>query len=310
MHAHTKAPDLAGEYVWTGFDYIGEPTPYNQDASNIGNFIGASEAEKKAAMEQLKAMGNKAPSRSSYFGLIDLAGFPKDIYYLYQSQWNAEKPMAHILPHWNWEGREGQKTPVMVFTSGDEAELFVNGKSQGVRRRGEGPTFTQKDKSLVVSKNQFRFTWEDVVYEPGTVEVVVKKDGKPWATAKRVTTGATARVAAEVDRSAIVGDARDLSYISLSLTDAQGNVVPTDSRKVSFSIDGPAELVGFCNGNPVDHTCMQNPKQSFFNGRILAVVRGKRGESGTATVKVKAEWLPEIKVPVQIIAPTPEQLKK
>ena len=310
MHAHTKAPDLAGEYVWTGFDYIGEPTPYNQDASNIGNFIGASEAEKKAAMEQLKAMGNKAPSRSSYFGLIDLAGFPKDIYYLYQSQWNAEKPMAHILPHWNWEGREGQKTPVMVFTSGDEAELFVNGKSQGVRRRGEGPTFTQKDKSLVVSKNQFRFSWEDVVYEPGTVEVVVKKNGKPWATAKRVTTGATARVAAEVDRSAIVGDARDLSYISLALTDAQGNVVPTDSRKVSFSIDGPAELVGFCNGNPVDHTCMQNPKQSFFNGRILAVVRGKRGESGTATVKVKAEWLPEIKVPVQIIAPTPEQLKK
>ncbi len=310
MHAHTKAPDLAGEYVWTGFDYIGEPTPYNQDASNIGNFIGASEAEKKAAMEQLKAMGNKAPSRSSYFGLIDLAGFPKDVYYLYQSQWNPEKKMAHILPHWNWEGREGQKTPVMVFTSGDEAELFVNGKSQGVRRRGEGPTFTQKDKSLVVSKNQFRFTWEDVVYEPGTVEVVVKKDGQPWATAKRVTTGATARVSAEVDRSAIVGDARDLCYISLSLTDAQGNVVPTDSRKVSFSIDGPAELVGFCNGNPVDHTCMQNPKQSFFNGRLLAVVRGKRGGCGTATVKVKAEWLPEIKVPVQITAPTPEQLKK
>ena len=310
MHAHTKAPDLAGEYVWTGFDYIGEPTPYNQDASNIGNFIGASEAEKKAAMEQLAAMGNKAPSRSSYFGLIDLAGFPKDIYYLYQSQWNPEKKMAHILPHWNWQGREGQKTPVMVFTSGDEAELFVNGKSQGVRRRGDGPTFTQKDKSLVVSKNQFRFTWEDVVYEPGTVEVVVKKDGQPWATAKRMTTGAPATVTAEVDRASIVGDARDLSYISLALTDAQGNVVPTDSRKVSFSIEGPAVLAGFCNGNPIDHTCLQNPNQSFFNGRILAVVRGKRGESGTATVKVKADGLPEIKVPVQIIAPTPAQLKK
>lgn len=310
MHAHTKAPDLAGEYVWTGFDYIGEPTPYNQDASNIGNFIGASDAEKKAAMEQLKAMGNKAPSRSSYFGLIDLAGFPKDIYYLYQSQWNAEKPMAHILPHWNWQGREGQKTPVMVFTSGDEAELFVNGKSQGVRRRGDGPTFNQKDKSLVVSKNQFRFSWEDVVYEPGTVEVVVKKDGQPWATAKRVTTGATAAVAAEVDRSSIVGDARDLCHIALALTDAQGNVVTTDSRKVSFSIEGPAVLAGFCNGNPVDHTSLQNPNQSFFNGRILAVVRAQRNSSGTATVTVKAEGLPEIKVPVQITAPTPEQLKK
>ena len=310
MHAHTKAPDLAGEYVWTGFDYIGEPTPYNQDASNIGNFIGASEAEKKAAMEQLAAMGNKAPSRSSYFGLIDLAGFPKDIYYLYQSQWNAEKPMAHILPHWNWQGREGQKTPVMVFTSGDEAELFVNGKSQGVRRRGEGPTFNQKDKSLVVSKNQFRFAWEDVVYEPGTVEVVVKKNGQPWATAKRVTTGAAASVAAEVDRASILGDARDLCHISLSLTDAQGNVVPTDSRKVSFSIEVPAVLAGFCNGNPIDHTSLQDPNQSFFNGRILAVVRAQRNSSGTATVTVKADGLPEIKVPVQITAPTPEQLKK
>lgn len=310
MYAHTKAPDLAGEYVWTGFDYIGEPTPYNQDASNIGNFIGASEAEKKAAMEQLKAMGNKAPSRSSYFGLIDLAGFPKDVYYLYQSQWNPEKKMAHILPHWNWAGREGQVTPVMVFSSGDEAELFVNGKSQGVRRRGDGPTFVQKDKSLVMNKNMFRFAWEEVVYEPGTVEVVVKKNGQPWATAKRVTTGDSAAVTAQVDRSTIVGDARDLSYISLALTDAQGNVVPTDSRKVSFSIEGPADLAGFCNGNPIDHTCMQDKNQQFFNGRILAVVRAHRNSSGTATVTVKAEGLPEIKVPVQITAPTAEQLKK
>ena len=310
MHAHTLAPDLAGEYVWTGFDYIGEPTPYNQDASNIGNFIGASEAEKKAAMDQLKAMGNKAPSRSSYFGLVDLAGFPKDVYYLYQSLWNPDKKMAHILPHWNWPGREGQKTPVMVFTSGDEAELFVNGKSQGVRRRGDGPTFSQKHKSLVVSKNQYRFTWEDVVYEPGTVEVVVRKNGQPWATARRVTTGEAASVTAQADRPAIVGDARDLCHISLALTDAQGNVVPTDSRKVSFSIEGPAVLAGFCNGNPIDHTCMQDLNQKFFNGRILAIVRAQRGASGTATVTVKAEGLPEIKVPVQINQPTPEQLRK
>ncbi|MBQ8900701.1 MAG: DUF4982 domain-containing protein, partial [Akkermansia sp.] len=189
---------------------------------------------------------------------------------------------------------------VMVFTSGDEAELFVNGKSQGVRKRGEGQTFVQKDKSLAVSKNQFRFTWEDVVYEPGTVEVVVKKDGKPWATAKRVTTGDSAAVRADVDRSTIVGDSRDLAFVELALTDAQGNVVPTDSRRVSFSIEGPAELVGFCNGDPTDWTCMQDLNQRFFNGRLLAVVRGKRGESGTATVTVRANGLPEIKVPVTI----------
>ncbi len=162
------------------------------------------------------------------------------------------------------------------------------------------PTFTQKDASLVVSKNQFRFTWEDVVYEPGTVEVVVKKDSKHWVTAKRVTTGNAAVVTATTDSDTITGDARDLSSISLSLTDAAGNVVPTDSRKVSFSIEGPAELAGFCNGDPTDWTCMQDKNQRFFNGRLLAVVRGKRGENGIATVTVKADGLPEIKVPVTI----------
>ncbi len=300
MHAHTKAPDFAGEYVWTGFDYIGEPTPYNQDATIENNLKHLPQAERDAIMREYEAMGSKAIARSSYFGIIDLAGFPKDIYYLYQSQWNPDKAQAHILPHWNWPGREGQKTPVMVFTSGDEAELFINGKSQGVRKRGQSPTFTQKDASLVVSKNQYRFTWEDVVYEPGTVEVVVKKDGKHWVTAKRVTTGNAAVVTATTDRDTIIGDARDLSFISLALTDAAGNVVPTDSRKVSFSIEGPAELAGFCNGDPTDWTCMQDKNQRFFNGRLLAVVRGKRGENGIATVTVKADGLPEIKVPVTI----------
>lgn len=300
MKAHTMAPDLAGEYVWTGFDYIGEPTPYNQDASIENNIKHLPVAQREAIMREYAAMGNRAVSRSSYFGIIDLAGFPKDIYYLYQSRWNPDKDQAHILPHWNWKGHEGRTTPVMVFTSGDEAELFVNGKSQGVRRRGDGPTFVQKDKSLEVSKNEFRFTWENVIYEPGTVEVVVKKDGKPWATAKRVTTGDSAAVKAEVDRDVIAGDGRDLSFIELALTDAQGNVVPTDSRRVSFSIEGPAELVGFCNGDPTDWTCMQDLDQRFFNGRLLAVVRGKRGESGAATVTVKANGLPEIKVPVTV----------
>ncbi len=302
MKAHTMSPDLAGEYVWTGFDYIGEPTPYNQDASIENNIKHLSQAEREAIMREYAAMGARAISRSSYFGIIDLAGFPKDIYYLYQSQWNPEKAQAHILPHWNWKGHEGRTTPVMVFTSGDEAELFVNGKSQGVRRRGDAPTFVQKDKSLRVSKNQFRFTWEDVIYEPGTVEVVVKKDGKPWATAKRVTTGDSAAVKADVDRSTIAGDGRDLSFVELALTDAEGNIVPTDSRRVSFSIEGPAELVGFCNGDPTDWTCMQDLNQRFFNGRLLAVVRGKRGESGTATVTVKANELPAISVPITVEA--------
>ena len=177
-----------------------------------------------------------------------------------------------------------------------------------MRKRGDGGTFRQKGTDaknnkvpfLDVSKNQYRFTWEDVVYEPGTVEVVVKKDGKPWATAKRVTTGATAAVTQKTDRQVIENDGHDLAYIELALTDADGNVVPTDSRKVEFSIEGPAVLAGFCNGNPIDHTGMQSTKQSFFNGRILAVVRSKRGETGMAMVTVKAEGLHEIKIPVMI----------
>ncbi len=304
--AQDANPNNAGEYVWTGFDYIGEPTPYNQDQTNANNF--ENEAERKKYMELLKVMGNKAPSRSSYFGIIDLAGFPKDTYYLYQSRWRPELKQAHILPHWNWEGREGMETPVMVFSSGDEAELFLNGESQGVRRKGEGPTYKQHN--IEVCKNGYRFVWEDVEYEPGELKVVVKKNGKPWATATRVTTGKTAAVKATPDRKRIAGDARDLSYISVATVDAKGNVVPTDCRKVSFSVKGPAKLIGFCNGDPTDQRCMQDPEQAFFQGRIVAVLRGERGESGKATVTIKAEGLEPVRVPVKIAPATAEQLKK
>ncbi len=304
--AQDANPNCAGEYVWTGFDYIGEPTPYNQDQTNANNF--ENEAERKKYMELLKVMGNKAPSRSSYFGIIDLAGFPKDTYYLYQSRWRPELAQAHILPHWNWAGREGEVTPVMVFSSGDEAELFLNGKSQGVRRKGEGGSYKQHN--VEVCKNGYRFVWEDVKYEPGELRVVVKKGGKPWAEATRVTTGKTTQLAASADRQTIAGDGRDLSYISVSTCDAKGNVVPTDCRKVTFSISGPAELIGFCNGNPTDQRCMQDPQQAFFNGRIVAVVRGKRGESGEAVVTIHPEGLEPIRVPVAVQPATPEQLRQ
>ncbi len=304
--AHDQNPNCAGEYVWTGFDYIGEPTPYNQDQTNANNF--ENEAERKKYMELLKVMGNRAPSRSSYFGIIDLAGFPKDTYYLYQSRWRPELKQAHILPHWNWPGREGEETPVMVFSSGDEAELFLNGKSQGIRRKGEGDTYKQHGVS--VCKNGHRFVWEEVEYEPGELRVVVKKNGKLWAEATRVTTGETSLVKASTDRSKIAGDGRDLSYISVETRDAKGNVVPTDCRKVEFSISGPAQLIGFCNGDPTDQRCMQSPFQQFFNGRIVAVVRGKRGESGKAWVTIKAEGLKTISVPVTVLPATAEQLRK
>ena len=242
--------------------------------------------------------------KSSYFGIIDLAGFPKDTYYLYRSHWAPEKKTCHILPHWNWKGREGEITPVMVFSGGDEAELFLNDRSLGVRKRGEGDSYHQK---LTVCKNAYRFVWENVKYAPGTLKVVVKKNGKPWATAQRVTTGAATKVEYTVDRPTIAGDGYDLAYISLSLVDKKGNVVPTDSRKVQFSISGPAKLIGFCNGDPTDHTCMQDKKQSFFNGRMIAIVRGLRGKSGSALITVKAEKLPELTIPIEIEYDSPEE---
>lgn len=302
--AQDDVPNVAGEYVWTGFDYLGEPTPYNQDASNVGNLQALTEAEKKAIMERLHAMGNKAPSRSSYFGLIDLAGFPKDAFYLYKSRWSPNERFAHLLPHWNWKGREGEVTPVMCFSSGDEAELFVNGKSQGVCRKdklNKGEKIPQGVRDT--SRTAYRFVWENVVYEPGEISVVVKKNGKPWAEDKVMTTGEGVAMQIALDGSTIVADGHDLSFIELVVVDEKGNVVPTDCRKVSFSIEGPAVLIGFCNGNPIDQTCMQTPQQEFFNGRILAVVRSKRGETGSATVTVRAENLPPVRARIKVVTP-------
>jgi beta-galactosidase len=155
-------PYVAGEFVWTGFDYLGEPTPYNGDMSNLLNFTDP--AEKARMQKELEALGRiKVPSRSSYFGIIDLAGFPKDRYYLYQARWRPDFPMAHILPHWNWPDRVGQVTPVHVYTSGDSAELFLNGKSLGLKTKGP---------------YEYRLHWDDVVYQPGELKVVAYKNGK------------------------------------------------------------------------------------------------------------------------------------
>ncbi|MEO6992284.1 MAG: beta-galactosidase GalB, partial [Lacunisphaera sp.] len=161
-------PSVAGEFVWTGFDYLGEPTPY-LDVMTTLPVMSYPVAQKEKARE-FAATGKVAvPSRSSYFGILDLAGFPKDRYYLYQARWRPDLPMAHILPHWNWPERVGQVTPVHVYSSGDEAELFLNGKSLGRKKRG---TF------------EYRFRWDEVVYEPGQLKVVVYKNGRPWTTAE------------------------------------------------------------------------------------------------------------------------------
>ena len=170
------------------------------------------------------------PSHSSYFGIVDLAGFPKDRYFLYMAHWRPDFPMAHILPHWNWPGREGQITPVHVYTSGDEAELFLNGQSLGRKKKGQF---------------EYRIRWDDVKYTPGELKVVAYKDGKEWATDVVQTTGPAAELKLAPDRETITADGKDLSYVTVTVADDQGRMVPRSKNHIKFDISiSPGENRG------------------------------------------------------------------
>jgi beta-galactosidase len=258
-------PYVAGEFVWTGFDYLGEPTPYG---------------------------GRNDPARSSYFGIVDLAGFPKDRYYIYQARWRPDFPMAHILPHWNWPERAAQQvtnavtggltnrpslvTPVHVFTSGDSAELFLNGKSLG--RKTKGPF-------------EYRLEWDDVKYQPGTLKVVAYKNGKPWATDVMKTAGPAAKLTLQADRANIAADGQDLSYITVTVADKHGLLVPRSKNHIKFSVEGPGEIVATDNGDATSFESFQAPEHSAYNGLALVIVRAKAGQPGTFTVKAEGDGL-------------------
>ena len=303
-------PRCAGEYVWTGFDYLGEPTPWNLGRKPENDFrdAPAKDLEKmKAEMEALKRQGS--PARSSYFGIVDLCGFWKDRTYIYQSHWLADKPMAHILPHWNWKGlRDGKTTPVFVYTSGDSAELFLNGKSLGKRTKKKGAPLTGKDMNGDL-RERFRLTWMDVKYAPGKLEVVAYKNGKEWARDKVETTDAPAKFTAEADRTEILGDGRDLSYVKISVVDAKGRVVPTASNQFKFSITGAAEIVGICNGSQTDHDSMKGTEMKAFNGLLQVIVRSKRDSAGKATLKISGEKIGSQTLEITIKKPTARQLR-
>ncbi|MEI7909263.1 MAG: beta-galactosidase GalB [Verrucomicrobiota bacterium] len=273
LHAH---PEVFGEFIWTGFDYLGEPTPYDGDASNLLNFTG--DPVKRAALEkQLKELGTlKVPSRSSYFGVVDLAGFPKDRYYLYQGQWRQDLPMAHILPHWNWPERTGQVTPVHVYTSGDEAELFVNGTSQGRKQLAPG---------------ECRLRWDDVIYQPGEVRVVAYKQGKPWAQDSVKTTGAATQLDLTADRKVISNDGKDLAFITTRVTDKHGSTVPRAAQPIHFSVEGPGEIVATDNGDATSFESFQSPERRAFNGMALVIVRAKPHQSGEIKLTASADGL-------------------
>ena len=243
--AQDRHPYVAGEFVWAGWDYLGEPSPYDA-------------------------------SRSSYFGVIDLAGFKKDRFYLYQSRWRPDLAVAHILPHWTWPERVGQVTPVHVFTSGDEAELFLNGRSLG--RKKKGPF-------------EYRLRWDDVVYEPGTLEVVTYRNGRKWATDVVRIAGEPARLQAMPDRPEIHADGRDLAFVTVRVADANGVTAPRANNAIRFRIEGPGEIVATDNGDPTSFVPFQATERKAFNGLCLVIVRAKPGQTGRIKVIASSDGL-------------------
>ena len=248
LKAEDQFPFVAGEFVWTGFDYLGEPTPYG---------------------------GPHDPARSSYFGIVDLAGFKKDRFYLYQAYWRPDLPMAHLVPQcWNWPDRLGKITPVYVYTSGDAAELFLNGKSLGLKKK---------------SRYEYRLRWDDVKYEPGTLKAVAYKDGKKCATDAVQTTGPAAELILQADRGKIRAGGDDLTFVTVKVEDKHGLVVPHADNAIHFEISGPGEIVATDNGDPIDLTPFSSQDRDAFNGLALVMVRSTR--SGTITLKASSPGL-------------------
>jgi beta-galactosidase len=206
----------------------------------------------------------------------NLCGFRKDRFYLYQARWRPELPMAHVLPHWNWPERAGQITPVHVYTSGDEAELFLNGKSLGRKRR---------------APFEYRLRWEDVIYEPGKLRAIAYKRGKRWASDEVKTTGPAKRIMLTADRKAVCTDGQDLSFVTVTIADEEGSMVPRSSHRVRFTVAGPGEIVATDNGDATSHEPFQQTHRAAFNGMCLAVVRGKTGEPGITRLTAIADGL-------------------
>ena len=264
---HEDLPYCIGEFVWTGFDYLGEPTPYYTDW----------------------------PSHSSLFGIIDLAGLPKDRYYLYRSHWNKDKETLHILPHWNWEGREGEVTPVFVYTNYPSAELFINGKSQGKRTKDLSVTVNNSGDSTSVAnfkrQQRYRLMWMDTKYEPGTVKVVAyDKDGKAVAEKEIHTAGKPDHIELVADRSVIDANGKDLSFVTVKVVDKEGNLCPLADNEISFKVKGAGTYRAGANGNPASLESFQTPKMKVFSGMMTAIVQSTE-KAGKITLEATGKGL-------------------
>ena len=277
-------PFMSGEFVWTGFDYLGEPTPYNKDLTNLLNFSDPNELEK--ARKELEELGKiKTPSRSSYFGIVDLCGFPKDRYYNYKSYWRPDVPTVHILPHWNWEERIGEITPVHIYTSGDAVELFLNGKSLGRREKVH---------------SYDRLTWDDVRYEPGSLRAIAYKNGQKWAEELVETTGKPAALQVTAEKTELKNDGTDLSFIRVAVVDSQGRVVPRSKNHLKFSVTGPAEIIATDNGDATSLLPFQLSERDAYNGLALVILRSQYMKQGKVVLTVESKGLPKQKIALKV----------
>lgn len=282
-----RYPAICGEFVWTGFDYLGEPTPFNSDKTVLLNHAAAvSKEELKKQEEELKKIEQNRPtSRSSYFGVVDLAGFPKDRFYLYKAHWMPDEPMVHILPHWNFPDRIGKVTPVFVYSSGDEVELFLNGRSLGKKSK---------------QPYEYRFRWDSVYYESGELKAIAYKDGKKWAEKHIRTTGKPERLKLTPDKKVLKSDGEDLIFVRVSVLDAEGNEVPTAEPLITSSVSGPGMIAATDNGDPTCLIPFHEPERPAFNGLYLAIVKARRGSEGTLHLCVEADGLGKEEIDIRI----------
>ncbi len=251
-----------GQFVWTGFDYLGEPCPYDTDGW---------------------------PNHSSMFGIIDLASIPKDRFYLYRSLWNENENTLHILPHWNWENRKGETTPIFVYTNYPSAELFINGKSYG-----------KQSKNNATLENRYRLMWMDAVYEPGEVKVIAyNAQGSPVAEKTVRTAGKPHRIELIPDQENMVADGKDLIYIRVRVVDKDGNLCPNDNRLVKFNVQGNGKYRASANGDPTSLDLFHLPQMPFFNGELTTIVQSGE-KSGKVIIEAKADGLKAGKIEIAV----------
>ena len=243
---------ISGQYIWTGFDYIGEPTPYGW------------------------------PARSSYFGIVDLAGFPKDVYYLYQSEW-TDRPVLHLFPHWNWT--PGEVVDMWCYyNQADEVELFVNGRSQGIRQKSE---------------DTLHAVWR-VTFEPGTVKVIARKDGEIVGEKEIHTAGEPSCIRLTADNSRIHADGKDLSFVTVEVLDKKGNLCPNAENLIRFSVEGSAKIAGVDNGSPISLERFKDDKRKAFYGKCLVVLQSIGGIPGKAVLTATSEGLRQAVLTVEV----------